>query len=230
MVRNRCVLDSLLPPFREIELTDKVRPPSIVKLSSLDSIAVLSFPDQPEYPRLSRDLVCQLRDNLYAVSSSGIFSGVVIAANSRSFAVGAAIEDVSELSGVAGFEFARSGQEFFREIRRSPLPVVAAIRGFCLGGGLDLALACHARVAAYNSSFGCPGVALGVITGWGGTDRLPWQVGRAAALQMLVTGERVPATQALALGLVDEIVPAADLVPAAVRAVRQMRASAESAK
>jgi enoyl-CoA hydratase len=201
-----------------------------VDFSSLDSVAVLSFPEQPEYPRLSRDLLRELRDHLHAVCSSSLFCGVVIAANSRSFAVGAKIEEVSALSGLAAFEFARLCQGFFQEIEFSPLPVVSAIRRFCLGGGLDLALACHGRVAAYDASFGCPGAALGLITGWGGTERLPRRVGRAAALQMLVTGERVPATQALALGLVDEIVPAADLVPTAVRAVRRISAAAERVK
>jgi len=187
-----------------------------VDLSSNDSIAILSFPEQPEYPRLSRDVLRELSDQLLAVCSSGAFRGVVIAANSRSFAVGAKLEEVTALSGVAAFEFARLGQGICCEIARASLPVVAAIRGFCLGGGLDLALACHGRVAAYDSSFGSPGATLGLVTGWGGTGRLPRRVGRTAALQMLVTGERVPATQALTVGLVDELVPSADLMPAAL--------------
>lgn len=194
-------------------------------LSSFDSIAVLSFPEQPGYPRLSRDVLRELREHVRAVCSSGVFGGFVIAANSHSFAVGAKIEEVSELSGRAGFEFARAGQGLFGEIERSPLPVVAAIRGFCLGGGLDLALACHGRVATYNSSFGYPGGSLGLVTGWGGTVRLSKRVGRVAAVQMFVTGERVPATQALTLGLVDELVPAADLTPAAARLVERLRAA-----
>jgi enoyl-CoA hydratase len=191
-----------------------------VELSSSDSIAILSFPEQPEYPRLSRDVLGELRDRLRAVCSCGAFRGVVIASNSRSFAVGARLEEVSELYGVAAFEFARFGQSVCREIARSPLPVIAAIRGFCLGGGFDLALACHGRVAAYDSSFGSPGATLGLVTGWAGTSRLPRRVGRAAALQMLITGDRIPATQALTAGLVDELAPAADLVPAAVRHAR----------
>ncbi len=95
--------------------------------------------------------------------------------------------------------------------------MVAAVRGFCLGGGLDLALACHARVATYDSSFGHPGPSLGLMTGWGGTQRVPRRVGKAEALRMLLTGERIPATQALTLGLVDELVPSADLIEAAAR-------------
>lgn len=188
-----------------------------MELSSLDSIAILLFPEQPEYPRLSRDVLRELGGQLRAVCSSGAFRGMVIAANSHSFAVGAKLEEVTILSGVAAFEFARRGQGVCREIARSSLPVVAAIRGFCLGGGLDLALACHGRVATYDSSFGSPGATLGLVTGWGGTGALPRRVGRSTALQMLVTGDRIPATQALTAGLVDELAPAADLLPAAVR-------------
>ena len=92
--------------------------------------------------------------------------------------------------------------------------MVAAIRGFCLGGGLDLALACHGRVAAYDASFGHPGAGLGLVTGWGGTQRLPRLVGKAAALQMFLTAERIPATQALTMGLVDALAPSSDLLTA----------------
>ncbi|HEY6291813.1 MAG TPA: enoyl-CoA hydratase/isomerase family protein [Terriglobia bacterium] len=197
-----------------------------MELSSYDSIAILTFSEEPEYPRLSRDVLAELRQHLRAIQSAGCFEGMVIAANSRSFATGARIEEVSQVSGVAAFGFARSGQATFGEIARSPIPVVAAIRRFCLGGGLDLALACHGRVAAYDSSFGYPGAALGLITGWGGAGRLPKLVGRSPALQMFLTGERVPATQALTLGLVEELVSSVDLVPAAARRARQMAVEA----
>jgi enoyl-CoA hydratase/carnithine racemase len=100
--------------------------------------------------------------------------------------------------------------------------VIAAIRGYCLGGGFDLALACHARVATYDACLGYPGGALGLITGWGGTQRLPRLIGQAAALQVFLTGERIPATQALTLGVVDELASASDLVEAAVRRALRM--------
>lgn len=192
-----------------------------MQLSSYDSIAILSFPEQPEYPRLSGEVLAEMRGHLNILRSADCFDGVVIAANSRSFATGARLEEVSALASLAAFEFARFGQSLFREIADFPLPVVAAIRGFCLGGGLDLALACRGRVAAYDSSFGCPGAALGLVTGWGGTTRLPQLVGRSPALQMFVTGERIPATQALTMDLIDELVPSADLVAAAIRRAKQ---------
>ncbi len=184
---------------------------------SHNSIAVLTFPPGDGYPRLSTSILNELADLLASIRKESLFHGVVIAANAESFATGADIEELAVLEGIAAREFARMGQGLFNQIEHFPLPVVAAIRGFCLGGGLDLALACHARVATYGSSFGHPGGALGLLTGWGGTERLPRLVGKAQALQILLTGERIPATQALTLGLVDELVSPAELIETAVR-------------
>lgn len=154
------------------------------------------------------------------------FHGVVIAASPTSFAIGAELEEVSQLDGIRARDFARMGQKVFDRIERFPLPVVAAIRGYCLGGGLDLALACHARVASYDASFSHPGPALGLLTGWGGTQRLPRLLGKAAALQVLASAERIPATQALTLGLVNELVPSDELLSAACRYAERLYSSA----
>ena len=186
-------------------------------LSSLDSVAVLAFPEGKSYPRLTRSVLAEIGEHLAAIEGSCCFTGVVIAANSRSFATGAEIEEIRQLDGLGAREFARAGQALLHRIAAFPLPVVAAIRGFCLGGALDLTLACYRRVATYDSSFGHPGPTLGLMTGWGGTQSLRRLLGKAAALQILLTGERIPATQALTLGLVDELVPTADLVVAAAR-------------
>lgn len=184
---------------------------------SHNSVAVLTFPTAAGYPRLTRSVLSELADLLAAVRKEGLFQGVVIAANSESFAVGADVEELAALDGIAAWEFSRMGQALFDQIERFPSPVVAAIRGFCLGGGLDLAFACHARVATYDSSFGHPGGSLGLLTGWGGTQRLPRLIGKNQALQMLLTDERVPATQALTLGLVDELVSPPELIESSVQ-------------
>jgi enoyl-CoA hydratase/carnithine racemase len=162
-------------------------------------------------------VLAELGDLLNEVKLSGLFQGVVIAANSRSFATGASIEEVASVEGVTARDFAEAGQSLFNHMANFPLPIAAAIRGYCLGGGLDLALACHARIATYDASFGHPGASLGLITGWGGIQRLTRLIGRAAATQLLLTAERVPASQALTLGLVDELAPSPDLVEAAAR-------------
>jgi enoyl-CoA hydratase len=99
-----------------------------------------------------------------------------------------------------------------RTVANSPKPVVAAIRGYCMGGGLDLALACHKRIASSDAVFAHPGGSLGIITGWGGTQRLPRLIGRSRALELLVTGRRLDAEEAFACGLVQTI--ATDLVVA----------------
>jgi enoyl-CoA hydratase/carnithine racemase len=201
-----------------------------MELTAHNSVAILTFPPGAGYPRLTRGLIGELRELLDEVRLAGLFHGAVIAANAQSFATGAAVEEVEGLEGLAAREFAQMGQALGNYVERFPLPVVAAIRGYCLGGGLDLALACHARVAAYDSSFGYPGASLGLITGWGGTQRLPRLLGKPAALQILLTAERVPATQALSLGMVDELVPSKDLIEAAARrAVRLDRAYARPA-
>jgi enoyl-CoA hydratase len=197
-----------------------------MELQTHNSVAVLTFSAQAGYPRLTRALLRELGELLEAVRREDLFQGVVIAASPQSFPTGAAIEEVAGVEGVAAREFAEMGQSVFRRIASFPVPVVAAIRGHCLGGGLDLALACHARVATYDTSFGHPGASLGLITGWGGTQRLPRLLGKAAALQILVTADRIPATQALTLGLVDELVSSQDLIDAAARrAERRLSAS-----
>ena len=188
-----------------------------MELTSHNSVPVLSFSEGSGYPRLSRDVLAELGGLLREVQVSGLFRGVVISASPRSFATGARIEEVASLEGAAAREFAQRGQILFDQVEHFPLPVVAAIRGYCLGGGLDLALACHARIAAYDASFGHPGASLGLITGWGGTQRLTRLIGRAAATQLMLTAERIPASQALTLGLVDELVPAQDLLDASAR-------------
>jgi enoyl-CoA hydratase len=187
------------------------------------SVAVLGFPPDAGYPRLTMAVLTELGDLLNEVKLSGLFRGVVIASNSRSFATGARIEEVVSVEGVGARAFAQKGQSVFNQIASFPLAVVAAIRGYCLGGGLDLALACHARVATYDASFGHPGASLGLITGWGGTQRLTRLIGRTAATQLLLTAERVPATQALTLGLVDELVSPQDLVEWAARRARSRK-------
>ena len=193
----------------------------LLDLRGHDTVAIIAFA-QTGYPRLTQALLHELQDLLREIRLGGLFRGVVIAANARSFATGAAIDEVTTLAGTSGRSFSALGQKVFAQIGAFPLPVVAAIRGYCLGGGFDLALACHARVATYDACLGYPGGVLGLITGWGGTQRLPRLLGRAAALQVFLTGERIPATQALTLGVLDELVSASDLIEAAARRALRM--------
>ena len=195
---------------------------SPMELQSQDAVAVLQFPEEPLYPRLATPVLRELASLFTRLARDNVFRGVVIASNSCSFATGAEVQEVSMLHAVRACEFARQGQNLCRQIRIFPVPVVAAIRGFCFGGGLDLALACHARIATYNTSFAYPGGGLGLITGWGGTQSLPRKFGKAAALEVLLTGERIPATQVVSLRLVDDLVSSEELLSAAVQRVHTL--------
>lgn len=133
-------------------------------------------------------------------------------AGERAFAAGADIRELAAAEEGAGKAFALRGQAVFRKIETLCKPVIACVRGFALGGGCELALACTLRIAADDAKFGQPEVKLGVVPGYGGSQRLPRLVGRGAALKMLLTGAIIDAREALRIGLVDEVVPAAELM------------------
>jgi enoyl-CoA hydratase len=154
--------------------------------------------------RLNADLVLSLTTTLAGLSTNP--RPLIITGNERFFSAGADLNEVSALTGPAAYDFAKMGQALMNAIASFPAPVYAAISGFCMGGGLDLALACDHRIAAPNAVFGHRGASLGLITGWGGTQRLPHLIGKARALQMFVTAEKIDAADALDIGLVDAVV------------------------
>ena len=130
---------------------------------------------------------------------------LIIAGNRQFFSVGADLNEIAVLTGPAACEFSAMGQALMNAIASYPAPVIAAIEGHCMGGGLDLALACHRRIAAPHAVFGHRGAALGLMTGWGGTQRLPRLIGKGRALELFIAAEKVPAARALEIGLVDAI-------------------------
>ena len=144
-------------------------------------------------------------EELRSEAENGSLKQLVITGNKKFFSAGADLNEVSQLSGPAAFEFSRAGQALMLAIDQFPVPVVAAIHGYCMGGGMDLALACDYRIAAPNAVFGHRGASLGVMTGWGGTQRLPRLVGKPRALQMFLLAEMVSAEEALRIGLVNGI-------------------------
>jgi enoyl-CoA hydratase/carnithine racemase len=130
---------------------------------------------------------------------------IVFTGNDRFFSAGAELEEIAALDGPTAYEFSKMGQALMGAIDCFPAPVYAAVSGYCLGGGLDLALACHHRIASPHAVFGHRGAALGLITGWGGTQRLPRLVGKGRALEMFVAAEKIMVAGALRIGLVDAI-------------------------
>jgi enoyl-CoA hydratase len=175
-------------------------------------ILILQLESDDGYPRLERRVLAAIEREMLRLDEDATLRGCVIAGTERAFAAGAEIAELAELGRAEGFEFARRGQAVMSAVARSRKRVVAAVRGFCFGGGLDLALACDARVAADNAVFAHPGGALGIITGWGGTQRLPRLIGKARAVEMFVTGRRVDAREATEWRLVDMVVNGAGLM------------------
>jgi enoyl-CoA hydratase len=147
-------------------------------------------------------------------------------AGDRAFAAGADIRELAPLTADEGRAFALRGQSVFRKIETLGKPVIACIQGFALGGGCELAMACTLRLAADNARLGQPEVKLGIVAGYGGTQRLPRLVGRAAALKLLLTGAPIDAPEALRIGLVDEVIPAAQLMQRAEALALQIAANA----
>ena len=147
-------------------------------------------------------------------------------ADGRAFAAGADIRELENLSGEEGREFALRGQAVFRRIETLGKPAIACIQGFALGGGCELALACTLRLAADDARMGQPEVKLGVIPGYGGSQRLPRLVGRGAGLKLLLSGAIIGAQEALRIGLVDEVVPAAELMTRAEALAMEIAANA----
>jgi enoyl-CoA hydratase len=159
-------------------------------------------------------------EKLRAEAESGRIKALFITGNDKFFSAGADLNEISELSGPQAFAFSCRGQALMMAIDQFPAPVIAAIRGYCMGGGMDLALACDYRIAAPNAVFGHRGASLGVMTGWGGTQRLPRLIGKARAMQMFLLAEMVKAEEALKIGLVDKI--ADDPIMQAVRCFKDV--------
>jgi len=144
----------------------------------------------------------------------------------RAFAAGADIRELAPLTPEEGRSFALRGQAIFRRIETLDKPVIACIQGFALGGGCELAMACSLRLAADDARMGQPEVKLGVICGYGGTQRLPRLVGRGAALKLLLTGTVIDAQEAFRIGLVDEVVPVGQLMQRAETLALEIAANA----
>jgi enoyl-CoA hydratase len=144
-------------------------------------------------------------DELKLEAESGQMKALIITGNSKFFSAGADLNEIARLTAAQALEFSRQGQSLMLAIDRFPVPVIAAIRGYCMGGGMDLALACDYRIASPSAVFGHRGASLGVMTGWGGTQRLPRLIGKARAMKMFLLSEMVKADEALDIGLVDVI-------------------------
>lgn len=163
---------------------------------------------------LNREVLDELAAVIDEIYTNSDIKGVILTgAGPKAFVAGADISEFNTKQPEEGKALAQKGQDIFSRIEQCPKPFVAAVNGFALGGGCELAMSCHFRFASENAKFGQPEVNLGLIPGYGGTQRLPMLVGKGKAMQWMMTGELVDATQALNAGLVNAVVTQDNLIP-----------------
>ncbi|MFM2375906.1 MAG: hypothetical protein RLZZ165_1003 [Bacteroidota bacterium] len=162
---------------------------------------------------LNSKVIDELETAVESLAQDPSLKGAIITgAGSKSFVAGADIAGVNAIPDTETEAFSRRGQRVFAKIEHSPKPIIAAVNGFALGGGCELAMACHLRVASENAKFGQPEVNLGLVAGYGGTQRLVQLIGKGKATELLLTGAPIRAEEALQLGLVNHVVPAEGLI------------------
>ncbi len=185
----------------------------LVKLVIKSGIATVTIDRQEKLNALSETVLNELEQTFLDLQDNQDARVIIITgAGEKSFVAGADINQFPDLSPDEAYAFAKRGQSIFSLIESSSKPVIAAVNGFALGGGCELALACHLRYASDNAVFGQPEVKLGVIAGYGGTQRLPRLIGKGVALDILLSGRMVKADEALKLGLINGIFPQNELM------------------
>lgn len=191
------------------------------------AVAMLTINRPTVLNALNTQTVDELRRAMLELKADATARAIIVTgAGPKSFVAGADINELAVLSPTAGREHALAGQHVFDLIENLGKPVVAAINGFALGGGCELAMACTLRIAADTARLGQPEIALGLIPGYAGTQRLPRLVGKGRAMEMLLTGAPIGADEALRIGLVHRVVPAADLMTEARALAAQLAANA----
>ncbi len=194
-----------------------------LKLSTRDGVALLTVNRPQKLNAMNYETMAELdRAFSHFEGDDAVRAVIVTGEGDKAFIAGADIKELARETATTGHRTALRGQSIFRRIETLGKPVIAAINGFCLGGGLELALSCHVRVAAEGAKLGLPEVTLGAIPGYGGTQRLSRLVGRGLASEMILTGDPIDAAEALRIGLVNRVVPMASLLETADTIARRM--------
>lgn len=178
-----------------------------------DGIVQISIDRRDKLNALAGALIGELKDAFSRLEQDrSIRAAIITGVGDKAFVAGADISELAELSPIQAREYALRGQQTFRLLETCGKPTVAAVNGFALGGGMELAMACSVRFASESARFGQPEVKLGLIPGYGGTQRLPRLVGRGRALELLLSGEMISAAEAHRIGLVNAVVPPDELL------------------
>ncbi|HEV7587594.1 MAG TPA: enoyl-CoA hydratase-related protein [Longimicrobium sp.] len=191
-----------------------------------DRIAVLSVNRPDKLNALNEQTIRELGEAIDEITRRDDVGGVILTGvGEKAFVAGADIAELATMGPVDGIDVSRLGQQVFRRIELSRKPVIAAVNGFALGGGCELALACHLRIASENAQFGLPEVKLGIIPGYGGTLRLPRIVGKGRALELMLTAQFIKADEAYRIGLANRVVPLAELMDVARKTMQTILAN-----
>ena len=195
-----------------------------LKISSDNGICTITINRPDKMNALNRATVKEIGMAVKeANESKDVFSIIITGEGPKAFAAGADIKEFLGLSNEEGMAMAKAGQDVFLSIENSSKPVIAAVNGFALGGGCELAMACHLRIASENAKFGQPEVNLGLIPGYGGTQRLIRYLGRSKGLELMMTAEMLTAQQALDLKLVNYVVPQEALISKCVEILNTIK-------
>ena len=197
-----------------------------VTFAVADRIATITVNRPDKLNALNDATILELGTAIDEARSREDVGGVLLTGAGRAFIAGADISELEAQTPLVAARRARRGQEIFRRFETSPKPTIAVINGFALGGGCELAMCCHVRIASEAAKLGQPEVKLGIVPGYGGTQRLPRLIGRGAALRLLLTGEMIPAAEAFRLGLVDQVVAPDALLETATALMKAMIANA----
>ncbi|MFR8228783.1 MAG: enoyl-CoA hydratase-related protein [Anaeromassilibacillus sp.] len=199
---------------------------SYIKYEQNGFVGVLTIDREKALNALNSEVLADLDAALDAIDLDSTRCLIITGAGQKSFVAGADIGEMSTLTKAEGEAFGKKGNDVFRKIETLPVPVIAAVNGFALGGGCELSLSCDIRLAAENAVFAQPETGLGITPGFGGTQRLARTINVGKAKEMIYAGTKVKAPEALSLGLVNAVYPAEELMPAAMKLAERIAANA----
>lgn len=199
---------------------------TMVRLEKTENIGIVRI-DRPEAMNaLNEEVLAELSSALEEAAADPEIKAIIITGEGKAFVAGADIARMQGLNEQTGRDFGRMGQQVFRRIETMDKAVIAAVNGFALGGGCELAMACDIRIAAERAKFGQPEVSLGITPGYSGTQRLPRLVGKGRAMELILTGNIITAETAASIGLVNQVVPQENLLEAALAMARKIAGNA----
>ena len=195
-------MEDIMPDYLVVHHENRIATLTLTRPQALNALNLAALRELEQFFHAAAD-----REDIAAI--------VITGAGEKAFVAGADIAEIAACNGEQGWELARNGQNVLNNIQRFAKPVIAAVNGYALGGGCELALACHLRIASTNAKFGLPEVGLGIIPGWGGTQRLTRLVGTGRALEIILSGKTIGAGEALQMGLVNAVTEPATLLSTA---------------